>query len=71
MLSIYEGLSALIAWMKTDNRMDMIYFVLAVALLLELTLRVMHRFVSDRRVKNAISSSNQRMNARMRRGPIA
>jgi hypothetical protein len=67
MTSIFASLSAAITWLRSASHMDTVYLVLAAALLLELTIRVLRRFVADRRVQRAASESNQRVSARLRK----
>ncbi len=66
-----DSLSDAVDWLQTDDRLGMLYVVLAFLLLLELTMRVVRRFISDRRVRSAASASNQRVNVRMGRRPPA
>ena len=71
MNTMVNSLSDAVSWLQTDDRLGMIYVGLAFLLLLELTARVVRRFIADRRVRNAALESNQRMNVRMGRRPPA
>jgi hypothetical protein len=64
-------LSALPGWIQTGERANLIYFCLALALLLELTLRVLRRFVADLRARSAAADGNQRLKSRLRKTPTA
>ena len=66
-----NSLSEAITWLQTDDRLGMLYVSLAFLLLLELTVRVVRRFIADRRVRSAAVESNQRINVRMGRRPKA
>ena len=64
-------LSALPDWIQTGEHANVIYFCLAFALLLELTLRVLRRFVADLRARSAAADGNQRLKSRLRKTPTA
>jgi hypothetical protein len=63
-------LSRLSAWLQTDGRADMLYVILAFALLGELSIRVVRQFMADRRARNDAAQNNLRISARLRRGPL-
>ena len=71
MNTMVNSLSDAVSWLQTDDRLGMLYVGLASLLLLELTARVVRRFIADRRVRNASLESNQRINVRMGRRPPA
>ena len=58
-------------WMLAGERANVVYFCLASTLLLELSFRVIRRFVADRRAKTQAARSNQRLSTRLRRAPDA
>jgi hypothetical protein len=58
-------------WILTGERANVVYFCLASALLLELSFRVIRRFVADRRARTNAARSNARLSARLRRSPSA
>lgn len=64
-------LSDAVSWLQTDGRLGMLYVTIAFLLLLELTVRVVRRFIADWRIRTAALQSNQRMNVRMGRRPPA
>ena len=71
MNTMVNSLSDAVSWLQTDDRLGMLYVALAFLLLLELSARVVRRFVADRRDRNAALQSNQRVNVRMGRRPPA
>ena len=71
MNTMVNSLSDAVSWLQADDRLGMLYVSLAFLLLLELTARVVRRFIADRRVRNAALQSNQRINVRMGRRPPA
>ena len=71
MNTMVNSLSDAVSWLQTDDRLGMLYVSLAFLLLLELTARVVRRFIVDRRVRTAALQSNQRINVRMGRRPPA
>jgi hypothetical protein len=68
---VWTWLIGLPDWILTGERANVVYFCLAWALLLELSFRVIRRFVADRRARADAAQNNQRLNTRLRRSPSA
>ena len=68
---VWTWLSGLPDWILNGERANVVYFFLASALLLELSFRVIRRFVADRRARAAATRGNQRLSTRLRRAPSA
>ena len=68
---VWTWLSNLPDWILSGERANVVYFCLASALLLELSFRVIRRFVADRRARVAAAHGNQRLSTRLRRAPSA
>ena len=68
---VWTWLSNLPDWILSGERANVIYFCLASALLLELSYRVIRRFIADRRAKTDAVRNNQRLSTRLRRAPSA
>jgi hypothetical protein len=68
---VWTWFSGLPDWILTGDRANVVYFCLASALLLELSLRVIRRFFADRRARTDAARSNQRLSTRLRRAPSA
>ena len=68
---LWTWISNLPDWILTGERANVVYFCLASALLLELSIRVIHRFIGDRRAKSDALRNNQRISTRLRRAPGA
>ena len=68
---VWTWLIGLPDWILTGERANVVYFCLAWALLLELSFRVIRRFVADRRARTDAAQNNQRLNTRLRRSPSA
>ena len=71
MVAVWDWLANLSVWLQTDDRGNMVYVVLAFALLAELSFRVARRFVADRRAKIAAGHDHLRLSSRMRRARSA
>ena len=69
--AVLDWLSALADWIRTGDRANAIYLCLALALLLELSLRVLRRFIADHRSRTASANGNQRLKSRLRKTPAA
>jgi len=67
MVAVWDWLANLSVWLQTDDRGNMVYVVLALALLAELSIRLARRFVADRRAKIAAAHDHLRLSSRMRR----
>ena len=72
-MSIFEAardwLSVLSAWIGTDDRANMVFGMLALALLLELAIRVVLRLLADQRLRRAATKGSLRLGQRLRRSP--
>jgi len=68
---VWTWLSNLPDWILSGEHANVVYFCLASALLLELSFRVIRRFVADRRAKIDAARGNQRLSTRLRRAPSA
>ena len=68
---VWTWLIGLPDWILTGERANVVYFCLAWALLLELSFRVIRRFVADRRARTDAAQNNQRLSTRLRRSPSA
>ena len=66
-MSVSDWLMNASSWLQVDDRGNMLLVVLAFALLLELSIRVVRRFLADRRVRNAAAENTQRVTTRMGR----
>jgi hypothetical protein len=71
MMAVWNGLSDLSFWLKTGDHGNMVFAVLALALLAELSIRVVRRFLADRRAKINATHNNLRVSTRLRRAPSA
>ena len=68
-MAAWNWLGGVANWIRTGDRADAIYFCLAAALLIELTFRVLRRFIADQRLKVTAARGQQRL--RQRRTPNA
>lgn len=68
---IWTWINNLPDWILSGERANVVYFCLAFALLLELSCRVIRRFLGDRRARTDAVRSNQRLSTRLRRAPGA
>jgi hypothetical protein len=66
-----DWLDRMIAWTSTGDRLNAIYFCLAAALLLELSYRVLRRFIGDVRLRAGSARAKQRVGSRFRKTPGA
>ena len=67
---VFDWLTKLSDWLQTGDRVNMVFVVLAFALLLELSLRVIRRAFSDRQAVKAAAQNNHRVNVRLGRAPL-
>ena len=70
-IAVSSWLSNLSVWLQTDDHGNIVYLVLAFALLAELSIRVARRFLADRRAKTDAAENNRRVSERLRRAPWA
>lgn len=70
-MAVWSWLSDLSVWMQTDDRGNMLFVVLALVLLAELSIRVVRRCITDRRTRIAAAQNNLRVSTRLRRAPSA
>lgn len=68
-MAAWNWLGEIADWIRTGDHADAIYFCLAAALLIELTLRVLRRFIADQRLKVTAARGQQRL--RLRKTPNA
>jgi hypothetical protein len=68
---VWTWLNGLPDWILSGERANVVYFCLASALLLELSFRVIRRFLTDRRARTDAARNNQRLSTRLRRAPSA
>ncbi len=68
-MAAWNWLAGLPDWIRTGDRADGIYFFLAAALLIELSFRVLRRFIADQRLRSSAARGQQRL--RLRRTPKA
>ncbi len=66
---VFYWLDKLSAWLQSGRRADAVFLVLAFALLLELSFRVIRRAIHDRLAIRAAAQNNQRVSARLGRAP--
>jgi hypothetical protein len=66
---VFDWLDKLSAWLQTSDRADTVFVLLAFALLLELTFRVIRRAIHDRLAIRAAAQNNQRVSVRLSRAP--
>lgn len=67
---VFDWLTKLSDWLQSGDRANMVFVVLAFALLLELCLRVIRRAFSDRQAVRAAAQNIHRVNARLGRAPL-
>lgn len=68
-MAAWNWLGGVADWIRTGDRANAIYFCLAAALLLELTFRVLRRFIADQRLRASAARGQQRL--RQRKTPSA
>ncbi len=71
MMAIWSWLSDLSLWIQSSDRGNTVFAVLALALLAELSIRVIRRFLADRRAKIDAAHNHLRVSTRLRRAPSA
>ena len=67
---VFDWLTGLSDWLQVGDRVNMVFVVLAFALLLELCLRVIRRAISDRQAVRTAAQSNRRLSTRLGRAPL-
>ena len=70
-MAVADWLDRVIAWTSIGDRLNTIYVCLAAALLLELSYRVLRRFVGDMRLRVGSARAKQRVGSRFRKTPGA
>lgn len=71
MMAIQDWLINASNWLQEGDRSNLIFTGLALALLVELSFRVIRRAVNDRRAVKSAAQNNHRVNVRLGRAPSA